>query len=141
MSKSTTELAAELVASFVSHNSVSKSELPDLIQTLHDRLKQIETGAASPEPEPKAPAVSIRKSITQDYLICLDDGRRFKSLKRHLATLGMTPEQYREKWGLPTDYPMVAPKYAATRSALAKKMGLGHVRKKPNSSRAKLPDY
>jgi predicted transcriptional regulator len=137
MSKSTTELAAELVASFVSHNSVPKSELPDLIQTLHDRLKQIEAGPQTAQPEPKTPAVSIRKSITSDFLICLDDGLRFKSLRRHLATLGMTPEQYREKWGLPKDYPMVAPKYAAARSALAKKMGLGQVRKKPNSSRAK----
>ena len=137
MSKSTPELAAELVASFVSHNSVPKSELPDLIQTLHDRLKQIEAGPQTAQPEPKTPAVSIRKSITSDFLICLDDGLRFKSLRRHLATLGMTPEQYREKWGLPKDYPMVAPKYAAARSALAKKMGLGQARKKSNSSRAR----
>ena len=137
MSKSTTELAAELVASFVSHNSVPKSELPDLIQTVHDRLKQIEAGPQTAQAEPKTPAVSIRKSITSDFLICLDDGRRFKSLRRHLATLGMTPEQYREKWGLPKDYPMVAPKYAAARSALAKKIGLGQIRKKPNNSRAR----
>jgi predicted transcriptional regulator len=135
MSKSTAELAAELVASFVSHNSVPKLELPDLIQTVHDRLKQIETGPASPQPEPKTPAVPIRKSVTPDYLICLDDGRRFKSLRRHLSTLGMTPEQYRVKWGLSKDYPMVAPNYAATRSALAKKIGLGQIRKgnKPRS--------
>jgi predicted transcriptional regulator len=132
MSKSTAELAAELVASFVSHNSVPKSELTDLIQTVHERLKQIETGAASPQPEPKTPAVPIRKSVTPDYLICLDDGRRFKSLRRHLATLGMTPEQYRVKWGLSKDYPMVAPNYAAARSALAKKIGLGQTRKANN---------
>jgi predicted transcriptional regulator len=139
MSKSTAELAAELVASFVSHNSVPKSELLDLIQTVHDRLKQIEAGpeAASPQPQPKAPAVPIRKSVTQNYLICLDDGRKFKSLRRHLATLGMTPEQYRVKWGLPKDYPMVAPTYAATRSALAKSIGLGQMRKKTNRSKAK----
>jgi predicted transcriptional regulator len=134
MSKSTAELAAELVASFVSHNSVPKSELPDLIQIVHDRLKQIETGTASPQPEPKTPAVPVRKSVTPDYLICLDDGRRFRSLRRHLATLGMTPDQYREKWNLPKDYPMVAPSYAAARSALAKKMGLGQKAQKARPS-------
>jgi predicted transcriptional regulator len=127
MSKNTAELAAELIASFVSHNSVSKSELPHLIHAVHGRLKQIEAGseAASPKPEPKPPAVPVRKSVTPEYLICLDDGRRFKSLRRHLAHLGMTPDQYREKWNLPRDYPMVAPKYSAARSALAKKIGLG----------------
>jgi predicted transcriptional regulator len=127
MSKSTTELAAEIVGSFVSHNSIPKSELPDLIKSVHGRLKQIEEGseAASAQPEPRTPAVPIRKSVTPDYLICLDDGRRFKSLRRHLGLLGMTPEQYRVKWGLPSDYPMVAPNYTATRSALAKKIGLG----------------
>jgi predicted transcriptional regulator len=131
MSKDTTELAAEIVGSFVSYNSVPKAELVSLIQSVHDRLKQIELGVeAIPQVEPKTPAVPIRKSITPDYLICLDDGRRFKSLRRHLALLGMTPEQYREKWDLPKDYPMVASNYATTRSALAKKMGLGQSRKK-----------
>ena len=132
MSKSTTELAAEIVGSFVSHNSIPQSEVPDLIKAVHDRLKQIEAEpeAASPQPERKTPAVSIRKSVTPDYLICLDDGRRFKSLRRHLGLLGMTPEQYRAKWSLPSNYPMVAPNYAATRSALAKKIGLGQARKK-----------
>ena len=127
MSKSTTELAAEIVGSFVSHNPLPKSELPDLIKSVHGRLKQIEEGseAASAQPEPRTPAVPIRKSVTPNYLICLDDGRRFKSLRRHLGLLGMTPEQYRVKWGLPSDYPMVAPNYTATRSALAKKIGLG----------------
>ena len=136
MSKSTTELAAEIVGSFVSHNSIPKSELPDLIKSVHGRLKQIEEGseAASAQPEPRTPAVPIRKSVTPDYLICLDDGRRFKSLRRHLGLLGMTPEQYRAKWGLPSDYPMVAPNYAATRSALAKKIGLGQARKKDDES-------
>jgi predicted transcriptional regulator len=108
-----------------------------LIQTVHDRLKQIETGSEVPPVEPKIPAVSIRKSITPDYLICLDDGRKFRSLRRHLATLGMTPQQYREKWGLPPHYPMVAPIYSAQRSELAKKMGLGQVLKKSNSARRK----
>lgn len=139
MAKTVVVLVSEVVASFVSHNSVPRSELPDLIQTVHDRLKQIEAGpaVASPQSEPKTPAVPIRKSVTPDYLICLDDGRRFKSLRRHLTTLGMTPEQYRVKWGLRKDYPMVAPNYAATRSALAKKMGLGQSRKKANRSKAR----
>jgi predicted transcriptional regulator len=101
-----------------------------LIQTVHDRLKQIEAGPQPAQPKPKSPAVPIRKSVTPDYLICLDDGRRFKSLRRHLATLGMTPEQYRAKWDLPTDYPMVAANYAAAKSALAKKIGFGQVRRK-----------
>jgi len=127
MSTDVVELAAEVVASFVSHNSVSRSELPELFLTVHHRLKQIEEGPQySPkQPESKTPAVPIRKSIKPDYLICLDDGLKFKSLRRHLATLGMTPEQYREKWNLPKDYPMVAPNYAATRSTLAKQNALG----------------
>ena len=82
---------------------------------------------AAPKEEPKQPAVSIRKSITPDYLICLEDGKKFKSLKRHLGTLGLTPDQYRAKWNLPADYPVVAPNYAATRSALAKAIGLGQM--------------
>ena len=139
MSRSTAELTTEVVASFVSHNSVPKTELPNLIQTIHNRLKQIETQPQleAPQPEPKTPAVSIRRSITPDYLICLDDGQRFKSLRRHLARLGMTPEQYREKWNLPRDYPMVAPNYAVLRSALAKKIGLGQKAKNARASRRK----
>jgi predicted transcriptional regulator len=127
MPKALVELTSEIVASFVSHNSVPRSELRDLIQTIHDRLKQIEAGleVALPQLEPKTPAVPIRRSVLPDYLICLDDGLRFRTLRRHLATLGMTPEQYREKWNLPHDYPMVAPSYAARRSALAKQMDLG----------------
>jgi predicted transcriptional regulator len=100
---------------------------------VHSALVKIADGAgaaATPEPEVLTPAVSIRKSMSPDHLICLDDGRRFKSLKRHLATLGMTPDQYRAKWNLPADYPMVAPNYAAARSALAKNMGLGQKRRK-----------
>ena len=126
------ELAAELAAAYVSNNPVPKSELPDLILQVHSALARLgsEPDAAPPEAEPKAPAVPIRRSVTPDYLICLEDGKRFKSLRRHLGLLGLTPEQYREKWKLPSDYPMVAPNYATQRSALAKKIGLGQKRKK-----------
>jgi predicted transcriptional regulator len=109
-----------------------------LIHAVHATLTRLGAEVTVPEPEAKVPAVSIRKSITPGYLVCLDDGKKFKSLKRHLATLGMTAEQYRQKWKLPSDYPMVAPAYAATRSALAKKIGLGQFRKKtgkPKSER------
>ena len=126
-------LAAEVVSAFVGNNSVPVAELPGLISSVHSALVKISDGAAAattPEPEVLTPAVSIRKSMSPDHLICLDDGRRFKSLKRHLATLGMTPDQYRAKWNLPADYPMVAPNYAAARSALAKNMGLGQKRRK-----------
>jgi len=121
------ELAAEMVAAFVSNNPLPKSELPALIHALHATVTRLagEPKSASPQIEPKAPAVPIRKSLTPDFLICLEDGKRFKSMRRHLAGLGMTPEQYREKWKLPADYPMVAPNYAAQRSAMAKKIGLG----------------
>jgi predicted transcriptional regulator len=126
------ELAAEMVAAFVSNNPLPKSELPALIHALHSAVERLaaEPGGAPPQVEAKTPAVPIRRSITPDFLICLDDGKRFKSLRRHLAGLGMTPAQYREKWNLPSDYPMVAPKYAAQRSALAKKIGLGQIRRK-----------
>ncbi len=125
------ELAAEIVAAFVSNNSVPTSELSTLIQAVHTAVTGLADGgeSAPPQVEAKAPAVSVRKSVTPDYLICLDDGKQFKSLRRHLAGLGMTPEQYRAKWKLPADYPMVAPNYAAQRSALAKKIGLGQFRK------------
>jgi predicted transcriptional regulator len=124
-------LAAKVVASFVGNNSLPTAELPSLIQSVHAALTAIASGAVAPtEPVAPTPAVALRKSITPDYLICLDDGLKFKSLRRHLATLGMTPEQYREKWKLPRDYPMVATNYAAVRSALAKKSGLGQIRKK-----------
>ena len=124
------ELAAEIVATFVSNNPLPKGELPSLILAVHTAVIRL---AAEPESVPlqievKTPAVPIRRSITPDFLICLDDGKRFKSLRRHLSGLGMTPEQYREKWNLPSDYPMVAPNYAAHRSALAKQIGLGQIR-------------
>jgi predicted transcriptional regulator len=125
-------LTGEIVSAFVAYNSLRSSELPALIQSVHTELAKIIGGAlapAAPAPEVAAPAVSVRKSITADYIVCLDDGLKFKSLRRHLTALGMTPEQYRAKWNLPADYPMVAANYAAQRSELAKKIGLGQSRK------------
>ncbi|MEP9349961.1 MucR family transcriptional regulator [Xanthobacter sp. KR7-225] len=124
------DFTADIVAAYVSNNSVSAAELPALIEAVHRVLGQLGTPAAQPVEEQK-PAVPIKKSVTPEYIICLEDGKKFKSLKRHLRTsYGMTPEAYREKWGLPKDYPMVAPAYAAARSELAKNMGLGQSRKK-----------
>jgi predicted transcriptional regulator len=125
------ELAAEIVAAYVSNNPMPSSGLPDLILAVHSSLERLgsESEPALPQAEAKAPAVPIRRSVTPDYLICLEDGKRFKSLRRHLGLLGLTPEQYRVKWKLPSDYPMVAPNYAAQRSALARKIGLGQKRK------------
>jgi predicted transcriptional regulator len=126
------ELATEIVAAFVSNNPLPKGELPALIHEVHTAVARLATGpeTAQPQLEAKVPAVPVRRSITPDFLICLDDGKRFKSLRRHLTGLGLTPEQYREKWNLPSDYPMVAPNYAAQRSALAKQIGLGQIRPK-----------
>ncbi len=124
-------LTSDIVSAFVANNSLRSAELPAVIQSVHAGLVKITSEAAAlsaPEPQAAAPAVSVRKSITPDYLVCLDDGLKFKSLRRHLTTLGMTPEQYRAKWKLPADYPMVAANYAARRSALAKKIGLGRSR-------------
>ncbi len=123
-----TELTAEIVSAYVARNNVPASELPSLLQSVHAALGRIATGSATVEqkPEPLVPAVPIKKSIMDDYLISLENGQKFKSLKRHLmTTYNMTPQQYREKWGLPKDYPMVAPAYAKSRSALAKSLGLG----------------
>ncbi len=117
---------ADIVTAFVTKNAVPPAELPQLIRSVHTALALLGQGAEEPAAETKAPAVSIKKSVGTDYLICLEDGRKFKSLKRHLKTkYGLTPEDYRAKWGLPKDYPMVAPSYSASRSALAKQMGLG----------------
>ena len=124
------ELTAEIVTAFVSNNSVPRGELSALVQTVHTAVTRLADGGESRAPAPveaQAPAVSIRKSVTPDYLICLDDGKQFESLRRHLTALGMTPHQYREKWQLPADYPMVAANYHAKRSELAKKIGLGPV--------------
>ena len=123
------ELASDIVSAFVAKNAVAPSELPALIHSVHSALQGAANGGAKPA-EPPTPAVAVKKSITPDYLISLEDGRRYKSLKRHLRTsYGMTPEEYRAKWGLPADYPMVAPNYAKRRSELAKSMGLGQKRR------------
>lgn len=131
-------LVADIVSAYVSHNSVPAAELPNLIATTHAAITRLSSEIAVPEAEEKpTPAVSIKKSITADYLICLEDGKKFKSLKRHLRTAyDMTPEQYRARWGLPADYPMVAPAYAEARSSLAKKMGLGQQRRKTPRGKA-----
>src|SRR3954452_4484535 len=125
------ELAADLVSAFVSKNSVPAAELPALIGSVHQALTQVASGSTQqPAEEPKAPAVPIKRSVQPDYIVCLEDGKRFKSLKRHLRTVyDLTPDQYRAKWGLRADYPMTAPNYAAARSELAKSMGLGARRK------------
>ena len=125
------ELAAEIVSAYVSNNSVPASELATLLGDIHSAIVRVSTGAVVVAPEVAKPAVAPKKSITNDYIICLEDGRKFKSLKRHLRTqYNMSPEQYREKWALPADYPMVAPAYAKARSALAKQMGLGQQRRR-----------
>ncbi|PZP19004.1 MAG: transcriptional regulator [Sphingomonas hengshuiensis] len=123
-------VSATLVAAYVSNNSVPAAELPKLIHDIHGALRSLGT-TASTEPEKKPePAVSVRKSVTSDFIICLEDGKKFKSLKRHLRIqYGLTPAEYRQKWNLPADYPMVAPSYAEARSALAKASGLGQLRK------------
>ena len=125
------ELAADIVSAYVSHNSVRSTELPSLINDVHEALLKVRSGGVEAPAEALKPAISVRKSVTPDFIICLEDGKRFKSLKRHLRTqYNITPEQYREKWGLPADYPMVAPNYAKARSDLAKEMGLGQQRRK-----------
>ena len=121
-------ITADIVSAYVSHNAIRSADLPDLISSVHQALQGL---SASPqtEPEKREPPVSIRKSITPDFLISLEDGQRYKSLRRHLTGRGLSPEQYREKWGLPPDYPMVAPNYAKKRSELAKSFGLGQLRR------------
>ncbi len=134
------ELTADIVAAFVSHNSLPVAELPGLIASVDAALRDLVSRApTAAEIEKPTPAVSIKKSVTPDYLICLDDGKQFKSLRRHLAVLGMTPDEYRAKWSLAPDYPMVAPNYAAKRSDLAKSMGLGQVRKTGAAKRGRKP--
>jgi MucR family transcriptional regulator, transcriptional regulator of exopolysaccharide biosynthesis len=134
-SSDTVETAAEVVAAFVANNSLPVGELPVLIQTVHAALTKLKEGVETPAAEePKAPAVPIRRSVTPEYLICLEDGKHFKSMKRHLGVHGLTPDQYREKWKLPSNYPMVAANYAAKRSVLAKKSGLGRLRARTGTS-------
>jgi predicted transcriptional regulator len=127
-------LTADIVAAHVSNNSVAVNDLPSLIQNVHGALTGISSNGAAPEPRPE-PKVSIRSSIKPDYIVCLEDGKRLKMLKRHLMThYNMTPDQYRQKWGLSADYPMVAPNYAEQRRTLAKSIGLGTKRKRTRSS-------
>ena len=124
-------LTAEIVSAYVSNNTVASSDIPGLINQVHSALLRASSGQAEPSSQPFKPAVPIKRSINPDYIVCLEDGKKFKSLKRHLRTqYEMTPEQYRDKWSLPADYPMVAPSYAAARSQLAKQMGLGQQRRR-----------
>lgn len=125
------ELAADVVSAYVSNNTIAVSEISGLINEVHGALVRLASGTTEVVSADVKPAVPVKKSIHNEYIICLEDGKKFKSLKRHLRTqYDMTPEQYREKWGLPADYPMVAPSYATARSALAKKMGLGQQRRR-----------
>ena len=124
-------LTANIVSAYVSNNSVLAADIPALINQVHAALQRVSSGQSNTPAEPLKPAVPVKRSINPDYIVCLEDGKKFKSLKRHLRTqYSMTPEQYREKWGLPADYPMVAPNYAAARSQLAKQMGLGQQRRR-----------
>ncbi len=125
------ELTAEIVSAYVGKNSVTVADLPSLIQDVHDALSRVATRGVAPDREESKPAVAVKKSVTPDYIVCLEDGKKFKSLKRHLRThYKLSPDEYRAKWNLPHDYPMVAPNFAAARSQLAKKMGLGTRRDK-----------
>jgi predicted transcriptional regulator len=128
-------LTADIVAAHVSNNSVAVNDLPNLIQNVHSALSGISGKAAAPEPKPE-PKVSIRASVKPDYIVCLEDGKKLKMLKRHLMThYNMTPDQYRQKWGLSADYPMVAPNYAEQRRNLAKSIGLGTKRRRPRAGK------
>lgn len=128
-------LTADIVAAHVSNNSVAVNDLPNLIQNVHAALSGISTNQSAPEPKPE-PKVSIRSSVKPDFIVCLEDGKKQKMLKRHLMTNhGMTPDEYRQKWGLPADYPMVAPNYAEQRRTLAKSIGLGTKRRKTTRGR------
>jgi MucR family transcriptional regulator, transcriptional regulator of exopolysaccharide biosynthesis len=125
------ELTANIVSAYVSNNSVPSADIPNLISQVHSALKRVSGAPVAGSIEPLKPAVPVKRSITPEHIVCLEDGQKFKSLKRHLRTrYNMTPEQYREKWALPADYPMVAPNYAAARSQLAKDMGLGQQRRR-----------
>ena len=120
------DLTADIVCAYVSHNALSVTDLPKLIADVHAALRGLGSAPVAEAAEELKPAVPVKKSIAPDYIICLEDGKKFKSLKRHLRThYNLSPEEYREKWGLPADYPMVAPNYSATRSRLAKDNGLG----------------
>jgi predicted transcriptional regulator len=117
-------MTSEVTAAYVSNNPLAAAQLPEIIRTIHASLAGLQSGATAAEP--LTPAVPVKRSVHDDYIVCLEDGKKLKMLKRHLRTAyGLTPEEYRQKWGLPADYPMVAPNYAAQRSAFAKKIGLG----------------
>jgi predicted transcriptional regulator len=125
------ELTAEIVSAYVSNNTVPTSDISNLINQVHGALVRVSSGQVEAQPEALKPAISVKKSVTPEFIVCLEDGKKFKSLKRHLRTqYNLTPEQYRDKWALPADYPMVAPNYAAARSQLAKQMGLGQQRRR-----------
>ncbi|MFE0018389.1 MucR family transcriptional regulator [Mesorhizobium sp. NPDC059054] len=129
-----TELTADIVSAYVGNNPVPVPDLPGVIASVFRSLSSINSPKETVS-EPQKPKISIRKSVTRDYIVSLEDGKRYRTLKRHLATLGLTPEQYREKWSLPSDYPMVAESYSQQRSALAKNLGLG---RKPGQKRGRL---
>lgn len=124
------DMTADIVSAYVAGHQVPPQDLPALIRTVHAALKDVSGRPQLVVETSQEPAVAVKKSVTPDFVICLEDGKKFKSLKRHLRTrYSMTPEEYRAKWGLPHDYPMVAPNYAKARSDLAKRMGLGHARR------------
>jgi predicted transcriptional regulator len=122
------KIASDIVAAFVSNNSLRTVELPGLIESVHQGLVRLSEPTPEEAPAAPKPAIAVKKSVTPDYIVSLEDGRKFKTMKRYLSGLGMTPDEYRQKWGLPKDYPMVAPNYAAKRSELAKQIGLGERR-------------
>lgn len=134
------ELSSEIVAAYVGHNALSVADLPKLIADVYSALRALGTGQPVVESEPQKPAVTVRRSVTPEFLTCIECGKKFKSLKRHLMTHhSLTPQQYRDKWNLPADYPMVAPNYSATRSSLAKSSGLG--RKEPPARKGRRPAH
>ncbi len=129
-------MTTQIVSAYVSHNEMSGSQIPEVIRSVYATLNAQKSGEVAVSKTPQKPAATVRKSITPDFIVCLEDGKKLKMLKRHLrTTYGLTPEEYRAKWGLPADYPMVAPNYSAQRSAFAKKIGLGRKRAKPKRGR------
>ncbi len=125
------DMTAEIVSAYVGNNEITAAELPSLIQQVYVSLADVSQGVTTSDNDMLKPAIAVKRSISSDYIVCLEDGKKFKSLKRHLrAHYDMSPDEYRTKWGLPKDYPMVAPNYALARSALAKQMGLGQKSKR-----------
>ena len=134
-------LTAKIISAHVGNNQVTVAALPELIQSVHRSLVAAGTAEPASAPAPSTPAVPIRRSVFPDYIVCLEDGKKLKMLKRHLqASYGMTPQQYRKKWGLPSDYPMVAPNYASYRSSLAKQIGLGRKPASPVPEQTNVPE-